>query len=620
MTSAAGRGQFLLVAGEAGIGKTRFLDAIDQKARERGFVGAWGLVAPQDSDVPAAVDPRPRADHAPRAALRRPRTRAPRAARCDRRGRARPPPPARHGRRRPDPGRGHAIRRCSGFDDLQWADDLSLELIGELARRSRDRQLLLCGGYRTDEAPPGTSLRDWRSRLLTQRIAEEVRLAPLDQGRHGARDHADPGHRPAGAARGGRRGLRAHRRHPAPHRGAARRARAPRRCANGLAIREATVPDTIEDAVLARLSHRSPEAQAVARAGAIIGRCFVPEVLAGDHGRRPRSDRGAAPGADRQLRPRSARHRGACSTSATSSCATRSIGASRSPIAGGSTPVPASSARTSRASPRSIRRCTSSAPACAAGVRDGAGRRPRRGPPVRPSRGLRALPPRRRQPAGRPRASRARRDPPGVRRRGRGDRGERDRRAGRDRCGGRVPRGGRAGPGDRGDRPAIFIAMAPQRAPDLGAPGLRRRPARASSTRFRSDARDRSSSRRARHLRRRSPTPTPAPSRRRARSFAPHARAWGSSLDDQDLRAGRRLEVRRGRLRRRSTCEAGLAAGGRGRPAARSGPARRAPASQRSATRRRWRCSPWTTREATRWIHEPDFATPTRSSSRIART
>ena len=50
----AGRGQFLLVAGEAGIGKTRFLDAIDQKATERGFVTAWGFVAPQDHDVPAA--------------------------------------------------------------------------------------------------------------------------------------------------------------------------------------------------------------------------------------------------------------------------------------------------------------------------------------------------------------------------------------------------------------------------------------------------------------------------------------------------------------------------------------------------------------------------------------
>src|SRR5512146_990848 len=51
---AAGRGQFILVAGEAGIGKSRFLEAIDQKARERGFVGAWGFVAPQDQDVPAA--------------------------------------------------------------------------------------------------------------------------------------------------------------------------------------------------------------------------------------------------------------------------------------------------------------------------------------------------------------------------------------------------------------------------------------------------------------------------------------------------------------------------------------------------------------------------------------
>ena len=51
--------------------------------------------------------------------------------------------------------------------------------------------------------------------------------------------------------------------------------------ANGLAIKEAAVPETIEDAVLARLSHRTPEAQAVVKAGAIIGRCFTHEVLAG---------------------------------------------------------------------------------------------------------------------------------------------------------------------------------------------------------------------------------------------------------------------------------------------------------------------------------------------------
>ena len=49
-----GKGQLLLVAGEAGIGKTRFLDAIWQKADERGFIGTGGWVAPQDHDVPAA--------------------------------------------------------------------------------------------------------------------------------------------------------------------------------------------------------------------------------------------------------------------------------------------------------------------------------------------------------------------------------------------------------------------------------------------------------------------------------------------------------------------------------------------------------------------------------------
>src|SRR5690349_16272078 len=49
-----GRGQLLLVAGQAGIGKTRFLEAISQKAGERGFAWAGGYVAPQDRDVPSA--------------------------------------------------------------------------------------------------------------------------------------------------------------------------------------------------------------------------------------------------------------------------------------------------------------------------------------------------------------------------------------------------------------------------------------------------------------------------------------------------------------------------------------------------------------------------------------
>src|SRR5262245_25995178 len=50
----AGHGQFLVVAGEAGHGKPRFLDAVWQKASDRGFSGAGGFVAPQDHEVPAA--------------------------------------------------------------------------------------------------------------------------------------------------------------------------------------------------------------------------------------------------------------------------------------------------------------------------------------------------------------------------------------------------------------------------------------------------------------------------------------------------------------------------------------------------------------------------------------
>ena len=274
----AGRGHFILVAGEAGIGKTRYLDAVVQKAEERGFANVWGYVAPQDRDVPAAsildmartMLRMPGMDGLGRDLL------ALRDATID---------SAQVRRRQLVMDVVDRIAELSGptvlgFEDLQWADDLSLEIIAELARRSRDRQLLLCGGYRTDEAPPGTSLRDWRSRWITQRIAEEIRLTPLSQADTALvttliLDTGLPAPREVAAAVYERTdGIPLHIEELLGALSADARA-------NGLAIREATVPDTIEDAVLARLSHRSPEAQAVARAGAIIGRCFNANVLAG---------------------------------------------------------------------------------------------------------------------------------------------------------------------------------------------------------------------------------------------------------------------------------------------------------------------------------------------------
>ena len=275
----AGRGEFLLAAGEAGVGKSRFLAAVGHKAEERGFETSWGYVAPQDHDVPAASV----LDLA-RTMLRQPafaelgrdllalRERTFEVGQVTRRGLVMDVVDRILG----------AIERPTllGFDDLQWADDLSLEIIGELARRSRDRRVLICGGYRTDEAPLGTSLRDWRSRLLTQRIAEEVRLTPLSPADTALvttliLDTGLPAPREVAAAVYERTdGIPLHIEELLG-------ALSDDARANGLAIREARVPETIEDAVLSRLSHRSPEAQAVARAGAIVGRCFVPEVLAG---------------------------------------------------------------------------------------------------------------------------------------------------------------------------------------------------------------------------------------------------------------------------------------------------------------------------------------------------
>ena len=275
----AGRGQLLLLAGEAGIGKTRFLGAIRRKAEARGLTGVDGELAPQDRNVPASsildlartmTRMGPYADLGRELLELRETTLS-----------------AEHVRRRglvmeiveliltalPGP-------TMLSFWDLQWSDDLSLEIIGELARRSRDRSLLLTGDYRIEEMPPGSGLRAWRSRLITQRIAEELRLVPLT-GPETALvttlilDTGLPAPREVAAAVFERTdGIPLHIEELLGALSAEARA-------DGKAIREATVPDTIEDAVVARMAHRSPDAQAAARAGAVIGRCFVREVLAG---------------------------------------------------------------------------------------------------------------------------------------------------------------------------------------------------------------------------------------------------------------------------------------------------------------------------------------------------
>ncbi len=67
------------------------------------------------------------------------------------------------------------------IEDLHWADEISLEVIERLAVLLRDADGMVVASYRSDEMFSGTPLARWRARLLEQRLAEEVRLPRLDR-------------------------------------------------------------------------------------------------------------------------------------------------------------------------------------------------------------------------------------------------------------------------------------------------------------------------------------------------------------------------------------------------------------------------------------------------------
>ncbi|MFL5684872.1 MAG: ATP-binding protein [Chloroflexota bacterium] len=278
--ASSGHGRTLLFAGEAGIGKTRLVYSIIRRARAEGFRYAGGDLVPQDADVPLAAlrdlfrsmrQDDSLADLAGELLARVDRA----AADGDAYSRTLVLDLVDRIRRRID--RPTVLK----FEDLQWADDITLEAIAELARFSTELPVLVIGSYRRDETPPGTPFRDWRSRLLTQRHAEEIRLERLSRedtatmttlllgtGLPAPREVVDAVYQRSD-------GL------PLHIEELIAAARASDRPVDAGAIRAADVPDTIEDAIRARTARRSEEAQAVARAGAIMGRCFNPTVLAG---------------------------------------------------------------------------------------------------------------------------------------------------------------------------------------------------------------------------------------------------------------------------------------------------------------------------------------------------
>lgn len=176
--SRGGAGQFVLVAGEAGIGKTRVLDEVAATLDAPALTTrAW----PRDAEVPGAViidlarELRRQGDDGLAAVLTERLL-------------------------EDETGTGDAARRhrllvgdlsdllverlsresmLLRIEDLHWADELSLEILERLAPMVRMTSSLVLGTYRSDEVISGGALAAWRTRVLQQRYAEEVHLQRL---------------------------------------------------------------------------------------------------------------------------------------------------------------------------------------------------------------------------------------------------------------------------------------------------------------------------------------------------------------------------------------------------------------------------------------------------------
>jgi len=262
--AAEGGGELLFLAGEAGIGKTRLVGEVVRRARESGFTVVTAAASPGDAEVAAGL----LGDLA--GELGRDPGTAEVGARLAER--------LREGGTDGDSDRQRRLlvgdisdllaslgaeRTLIALEDLHWADDLTLDVLARTGRRARDRKLLLIGTYRSDELYPRVPMRAWRTRLLTQRQAEEARLGRLSRADTEALAAAITGAAPPGAvadeiyARSD--GIPLH-------------------------VEEFTaavggVPDTLADAVLARAEQLTRPARRLAEVASVLGRSFDLDLL-----------------------------------------------------------------------------------------------------------------------------------------------------------------------------------------------------------------------------------------------------------------------------------------------------------------------------------------------------
>jgi predicted ATPase/DNA-binding CsgD family transcriptional regulator len=275
---AEGRGQLLFVAGEAGLGKTRLLTSISLRAERSGFAVIRAAAFPGDAEISGGVlldladDLKrandPRAQSVGRAISER--LRDPLVSEGD----------LHRQRRLLVHDLTDAISELDAdrrllvvLEDLHWADQLSLEVIGRIAGRLAGRSTLMVGAYRSDELFVSTPMRESRARLLSQRLAEEIRLQRLTRDQTATLTSAVLG-RPAPsqlvtAIYERSDGIPLHVEELLS-------ARAHERVGDATDVR---VPDTLADAVLVRARTLDAAGRDIASAAAVIGRSFDFDLL-----------------------------------------------------------------------------------------------------------------------------------------------------------------------------------------------------------------------------------------------------------------------------------------------------------------------------------------------------
>jgi predicted ATPase/DNA-binding NarL/FixJ family response regulator len=75
----------------------------------------------------------------------------------------------------------HTTPAVLALDDLQWADNATLELLPALASTCAQERLLIVCTYRNDEIPRGHPVRRLRNDLRRARLLHEIVLDPLDE-------------------------------------------------------------------------------------------------------------------------------------------------------------------------------------------------------------------------------------------------------------------------------------------------------------------------------------------------------------------------------------------------------------------------------------------------------